>query len=145
MAEISLWEFARWREEMGMPPLQIIGEYLVQTNQEAEALEMVPKLAKSQTEKVQRLLNYARCWIPVKVDTYACNKGITREQSKMLDVLTDYYCLGMDIPESFLPKVKETIEQMKKPTIVFVPMVEWLQDKYGIKFMDKNGQKDEQD
>lgn len=145
MTEISLWQFARQREDMGMPPLQIISEYIVQTNQEAEALDMIPKLAKSQTEKVQKQLNYARCWIPVKVDTYACNKGMTRGQSKMLDVLTDYYCLGMDIPENFLPKVKGTIEQMKKPTFIFIPMVEWLQDKYGIQFMDKKERNDEQD
>lgn len=130
-------EFVRLYEMTGMSPLQIVCEYLVQTNQEEVALELIPKLAKSQTEKVKKQLDYARCWIPNKVDTYACNKGITKEQSKMLDVLTDYYCLGMDIPENFLPKVKETVEQMKTPTLVFVPMVDWLKDKYGIEFMDK--------
>lgn len=130
-------EFVRLYEMTGMSPLQIICEYLVQTNQEMEALEMIPKLAKSQTEKVKKQLDYARCWIPNKIDIFAGNKGITREQAKMLDVLTDYYCLGMEVPEYYIEKARETVEHMKTPRFVFVPMVEWLRDKYGIEFMDK--------
>ena len=130
-------EFARWCENMGLSPLQIIYEYLVQTNQEGDALEMIPKLAKRQTEKVQKQLDYARSWIPNKIDIFAGNKGITREQAKTLDLLTDYFCLGMEVPEYYIEKARETVEHMKTPRFVFVPMVEWLRDKYGIEFMDK--------
>lgn len=32
---------------------------------------------------------------------------------------------------------KATIPQMKMPQFIFVPMVEWLRDKYGIQFMEE--------
>lgn len=138
MSEISFSEFVNCAEAMGMEPLQIICEYLIRTNQEASALELIPQLAKNQADKIQSQLDYARTWIPVKVDIHSCNKGITREQARMLDILTDYYCLGMEVPENYLKEVKEVISKMKLPTCIFKPMAEWLQDKYSIEFIDGN-------
>lgn len=73
-----------------------------------------------------------------EADVEECNKGVTKEQAKMINILTDYYCLGMEIPENYLIQVKEVIPKMKLPTCIFIPMVEWLKDKYGIEFINKN-------
>lgn len=143
--DMSFSEFVRVHEKFGIAPLEIIANYLIETNQEAEALTIIPKLAKDKSDKIQRQLDYARTWIPIKADIYECNKNVTRPQAKMIETLTNYYCLGMDIPEKYIEKVKEVIPNIETPTVVFVPMVEWLRDKYNIVFKDwyeKMGDKD---
>lgn len=140
--EISLSEFALHCERMGMTPLDIIYEYLVQTKQETEALEFIPKLAQSKANRIQSKLNYARAWIPNKVDVYKSNKNVTYQQSEIIDRLTDYYCLGMDIPEQYLAKVREVVPNMAMPEHIFVPMTEWLRDKYNIMFKDMDTNKE---
>lgn len=140
--EISLSEFALHCERMGMTPLDIIYEYLVQTKQETEALEFIPKLAQSKANRIQSKLNYARAWIPNKVDVYKSNKNVTYQQAEIIDRLTDYYCLGMDIPEQYLAKVREVVPNMAMPEHIFVPMTEWLRDKYNIMFKDMDTNKE---
>lgn len=142
--EIKLSDYAREMEAFGEDPLYIIQEYIKATGKEIEALGMVVALAVNKSKKVETQLNYARSWIPNKVDLARANKNVTPCQAKLLDRLTDIFLLGMDIPPQYLEEVKTTIPQMKMPQFIFVPMVEWLRDKYGIKFME--GEKtDEQD
>lgn len=106
--EIKLSEFARMYEVVGCnDPIKIIREYIIETNREADMLEIVPMLAKTQYDKIQRQLDYARVWIPNKCDLQKCNKGITEQQAKMLDELTDMYCLGLGISETYLEEVKK--------------------------------------
>lgn len=134
--EISLSEFALHCERMGMKPLDIIYEYLVQTKRETEALDMIPRLAQMQAHRIQSRLDYARSWIPNKVNVYKANRNVTRQQAEIIDRLTDLYCLGMEIPEQYLAKVREIISNMEMPKLIFVPMTEWLRDKYNITFKD---------
>ena len=144
--EIKLSDYAREMEAFGEDPLYIIQEYIKATGKEIEALGMVVALAENKSKKVEAQLNYARSWIPNKVDLMRsnANKNLTHCQAKLLDRLTDIFLLGMDIPSQYLDEVKATIPQMKMPQFIFVPMVEWLRDKYGIRFME--GEKtDEQD
>ena len=142
--EIKLSDYARNMEAFGEDPLYIIQEYIKATGTEIDALGMVVALAANKSKKVEAQLNYARSWIPNKVDLVKSNKKITADQAKLLDRLTDIFLLGMDIPSQYLEEVKTTIPQMKMPKFIFVPMVEWLRDKYGIRFME--GEKtDEQD
>lgn len=142
--EIKLSDYARKMEAFGEDSLYIIQEYIKATGKEIEALGMVVALAVNKSKKVEAQLNYARSWIPNKVDLVKSNKKITADQAKLLDRLTDIFLLGMDIPSQYLEEVKTTIPQMKMPQFVFVPMVEWLRDKYGIKFMEGENT-DEQD
>lgn len=135
--DVKLSEYARAMEAFGEEPLYIIQEYLKATGQEIEALGMVVALAANKSKKVEAQLNYARSWIPNKIDLVKSNKKITADQAKLLDRLTDIFLLGMDIPSQYLEEVKTTIPQMKMPQFVFVPMVEWLREKYGIRFMDE--------
>lgn len=140
--EVKLSEYARAKEAFGEEPLYIIQEYLKATGQEIEALGMVVALAVNKSKKVEAQLNYARSWIPNKVDLARANKNVTPCQAKLLDSLTDIFLLGMNIPSQYLDEVKDTIPQMKMPQFIFVPMVEWLRDKYGIRFMDKEEKSD---
>ena len=133
--EIKLSDYAKEMESFGEDPLYIIQEYIKTTGKEIEALGMVVALAANKSKKVEAQLNYARSWIPNKVDLVRANKNVTTCQAKLLDRLTDIFLLGMDIPPQYLEEVKTTIPQMKMPQFIFVPMVEWLRDKYGIQFM----------
>lgn len=137
--DIKLSDYARKMEIFGEDPLYIIQEYIKTTGKEIEALGMVVALAVNKSKKVEAQLNYARSWIPNKVDLMRsnANKNLMPCQAKLLDRLTDIFLLGMDIPSQYLDEVKSTIPQMKMPQFIFVPMVEWLRDKYGIRFMDK--------
>lgn len=142
--DVKLSDFARNMEAFGEDPLYIIQEFIKTTGKEIEALGMVVALATNKSKKVESQLNYARSWLPNKVDLVKANKNVTPCQAKLLDRLTDIFLLGMDIPSQYLDEVKATIPQMKMPQFIFVPMVEWLRDKYGIRFME--GEKtDEQD
>lgn len=135
--EIKLSDYARNMEAFGEEPLYIIQEYLKETGQEIEALGMVVALAVNKNKKVEKQLNYARSWIPNKIDLARANKNVTHCQAKLLDRLTDIFLLGMDIPSQYLDEVKATIPQMEMPQFIFVPMVGWLRDKYGIKFLEE--------
>ena len=140
--EIKLSEFANMYEMAGCDDvITIIREYIIETNREADAIEIIPILAKSKLDKIQEQLDYARVWIPNKCDLQKCNKNINAQQAKMLDRLTDVYCLGLEIPEVYIEEVKKVISNMKRPAIVFAPMVEWLKDKYNISFMDVEDEK----
>ena len=112
--EIKLSDYARDMEAFGEDPLYIIQEYIKATGKEIDALGMVVALAANKSKKV-----VAPC------------------QAKMLDKLLTIFLLGMDIPSQYLDEVKATIPQMKIPQFIFVPMVEWLRDKYGIKFLEQ--------
>ena len=135
--KIKLSDYAKEMEAFGEDPLYIIQEYIKAMGKEIEALGMVVALAANKSKKVEAQLNYAQSWIPNKVDHARANKNVTPCQAKLLDRLTDIFLLGMDIPSQYLDEVKSTIQQMKMPRMIFVPMVEWLRDKYGIRFMDK--------
>lgn len=134
--EIKLSDYARNMEAFGEDPLYIIQEYIKATGKEIDALGIIVALAANKSKKVEAQLNYARSWIPNKVDLARANKNVTPCQAKLLDRLTDIFLLGMDIPSQYFDEVKATIPQMKMPQFIFVPMVEWLRDKYGIKFME---------
>lgn len=140
--DVKLSDFARDMEAFGEEPLYIIQEYIKTTGKEIEALGMVVALALNKSNKIEAQLNYARSWLPNKIDLARANKNVTHCQAKLLDRLTDIFLLGIDIPPQYLEEVKTTIPQMKMPQFVFVPMVEWLRDKYGIQFMDEEVKSD---
>lgn len=135
--EIKLSEFAKNYELAGCDdPIEIIREYIIESNRESDALTIIPILAKARLDKIQTQLDYARVWIPNKCDLQKCNKDITAQQAKMLERLTDMHCLGLEISETYIEEVKKVISNMERPNIVFAPMVEWLKDKYNISFME---------
>ena len=102
--------------------MQIIKEWFTRNNQEAEGLKLVSELAQSQLNKVERKYDYARTWIPVKVDMRnVCQDKVVGEK---LNKLIDYLLIW----------AKETIPAMKMPPLFFMDTVKWLDERFGIKF-----------
>lgn len=142
--ELSFAEFALKAQNLyGMDFLGIVTQYVEERDLEFELLDIMPRLAKIKHNKAQSRLQYAQSWIPCKVDTHACNKKISVEQGRLFDLLTDLYCLGVEPTEKTLEEARKTFESMDTPTLIFVPMVEWMRDKYDIEFKDKRLKKDE--
>lgn len=112
--------------------MQIIKEWFTRNNQEAEGLKLVSELAQSQLNKVERKYDYARTWIPVKVDMR--NVCQDKDVGEKLNKLIDYQILGVPIPDNLLIWAKETIPAMKMPPLFFMDTVKWLDERFGIKF-----------
>lgn len=139
----KLSEYAKKMENNGyIDPMAIIMQYAVDTNQEYVLMDIIVKTAKARAEKAENQLNYARTWLPYTIDIYESNKGrrgekqVTKEEGKLLDTLITYYILGAEAPEKLLEKAREVIPKMNVPFYMFLPAVEWLRDKYNIKFKD---------
>lgn len=112
--------------------IRLIQEWFTQNNQEAAGLELVSKLAQSQLNKVERKYDYARTWIPVKVDMR--NVCQDKDVGEKLNKLIDYQILGVPIPDNLLMWAKETIPAMKMPPLFFMDTAKWLDERFGIKF-----------
>lgn len=112
--------------------IRLIQEWFTQNNQEAAGLELVSKLAQSQLNKVERKYDYARTWIPVKVDMRDVCQD--KDVGEKLNKLIDYQILGVPIPDNLLMWAKETIPAMKMPPLFFMDTAKWLDERFGIKF-----------
>lgn len=127
----KLSSFASRLEEYYENPMTIITKYIEEFGLEGEALDIIPKIAKNQLEKIQKQLSLAREWIPVKPNILKCNPGIEESFAETLEWLTNLYFLGLPIPEDKLPEIKAIIEARKLPRIIYKPMLKWLEEKYG--------------
>ena len=139
----KLSEYAKKMENSGyIDPIAIIMQYAIDTNQEYALLDTIVKTAKARAEKAENQLNYARTWLPHTIDIYEGNKGqrgerkVTKEEGELLDKLIRYCILGIEVPEKLLEEAKEVIPNMNVPFYMFLPAIEWLKDKYNIKFKD---------
>lgn len=133
----KLSEYAKKMEDKGyIDPMAIIMHYAIDTNQEYVLMDIIVKTAKARAEKAETQLNYARSWIPNKIDFKQADKRLSDKTIKLLNRLVDIFCLGMDIPKSFIEEVRETVENMNTPNLIFVPMVNWLRKEYNIRFKD---------
>lgn len=139
----KLSEYAKKMENNGYTdPISIIMHYAIDTNQEYALLDIIVKTAKARAGKAENQLNYARTWLPYEIDVYEGNKGqrgerkVTKEEGKLLNQLTKYCILGMEVPEKLLEEAKEVIPNMNVPFYMFRPTIEWLRDKYNIRFKD---------
>ena len=139
----KLSEYAKKMENSGyIDPIAIIMQYAIDTNQEYALLDIIVKTAKARAEKAENQLNYARTWLPYEIDIYEGNKGqqgerkVTKEEGELLNKLIRYFILGMEVPEKLLEEAKEVIPNMNVPFYMFLPAIEWLKDKYNIKFKD---------
>lgn len=138
----KLSEYAKKMEGKGYnDPMSIIMQYAIDTNQEYVLMDIIVKTAKARAEKAETQLNYARSWIPNKIDFKQADKSLSDKTIKLLNRLTDIFCLGMDIPKSFIEEVRETVENMNTPNLIFVPMVDWLRKEYNIRFKDDTRRK----
>lgn len=114
--------------------MQIIKEWFTRNNQEAEGLKLVSELAQSQLNKVERKYDYARTWIPVKVDM--CDVCEDKDVARKLDKIINFQILERELPDDLLKWAKETIPTMKMPTLFFMDTAKWLDERFGIKFKE---------
>ena len=112
--------------------MQLIEEWFIRNNQEAEGLKLVSELAQSQLNKVERKYDYARTWIPVRVDM--CDVCPNEDVARKLDKIINYQILGLELPDNLLKWAKETIPTMKMPSLFFMDTAKWLDERFGIKF-----------
>lgn len=137
----TLKELVEWQKFTNQDDLEIIKTWFIENNMESEGLALIPDLAQSQSSKLQKVLDNARCWLPVLPNIEKSNKDLTHEQAEKLQTIITIHLLGMDLKGSGLYNwAEKEIPKMKCPTIIFVPCVKWLKGKYGIRF---KGDKDE--
>lgn len=116
--------------------IEIIKKWFVENNFEDLGLQMIPELAAIKAGKIQKQLDYARSWIPTKVDMTAI-EGIEHNVAVRLNKIVTYCMLSMDLPQAILDWAKENIPKMDLPKVFFMPTISYLKDKYGIEFRDK--------
>lgn len=121
----------------GEDDITIIRRWFCENNREQDGLELIADLSKSKTDKLENTLNYARTWLPSVADVYESNKGIKKEVASQLMRITRIHLLGCDLSDDLKRWAEITIPEMDTPRVIFVPMVEWLKEKYGIEFRDK--------
>lgn len=119
-----------------MSDLDIIYEWFVRNNKEQEGLDLIPRLAKSQAQKIQNKYDYAKFWIPMLPDLHHIIKD--KKIAEHLNCLQQYCCLDypLDKDEKEFQWAKENIHnKMEIPTMFFVPTIDYLK-KYGIEFLE---------
>lgn len=114
--------------------IRLIQEWFTQNNQEAEGLKLVSELAQSQLNKVERKYDYARTWIPVKVDM--CDVCPDKDVARKLDKIINCQILGLELPDDLLEWARDTIPTMKMPLLFFMDTAKWLNERFGIRFKD---------
>lgn len=116
--------------------IEIIKMWFIDNNQEQQGIELITALAKSQTEKLQKQLDFARSWGLSLVDMKDCVKD--KEVAKNLNLLMRCCTLSYPLESvSWLYEwAKQNIPKMKIPKLFFMPTVAYLQQ-YGINFNDE--------
>ncbi len=116
--------------------LDIIYEWFIRNNKEQEGLDLIPRLAKSQAEKIKNKYDYAKSWIPMLPDLNRIIKD--KQVAEHLNRLQQYCALDYPLEnnEKELQWAKESIHnKMKVPTMFFRPTIDYLK-KYGIEFLE---------
>lgn len=111
---------------------ELIVEYFTQNNMEYEGMSLLISLATNKASKVQKELDYIKSWIPNKVDMtklYTC-----KEVGENLNRIITCQICGIDLPTDLLGWAYENIPKMELPKLMFNDTIEWLNEKYGIRF-----------
>ena len=135
---VTLKEMVDLQPFSGASDTDIIKQWFILNEQESVGISMITSLSEAKISKLQRTICNAQMWIPTVPDIYESNNGkVPKDVAKKLNVFVQRYLLDMGLNEGLLKWAKETIPNMKIPTCIFVPMVEWLESEYGIYFKDR--------
>ena len=134
---MTLKEYIEMQSQTGDDDITIIRRWFCENDREQDGLAMIAELSKSKSDKLQKTLDYARQWLPNIPDMYISNRGMKKDDGIYLNRIATLYTLGCELPEGLLKWASETIPEMDTPKVIFIPMVEWLKNKYGIEFRDK--------
>lgn len=137
----TLTELVSAQKYTNLSDIDIIKIWFVDNDKESEGINLMAELSKSKFDKVDRQLKNAQTWIPMVPDVYESNKSmknkVSKEEGKYLNKITQSFLLGLDLNDDLLNWAKNNISNINTPTVIFVPMVKWLKDKYKIEFADK--------
>ena len=137
----TLKELISTRKYTGLSDIDIIKAWFIDNNMESEGINLMAELSKSKFDKVYSQLKNAQTWIPLVPDVYESNKfmknKVSKDAGKKLNMTIQRFLLGLDLNDDLLNWAKTDIPNMNTPTAIFVPMVKWLKDTYGIEFADK--------
>lgn len=137
----TLEELISIQKYTGQSDIDIIKAWFIDNNQESEGINLMAELSKSKFDKVYSQLKNAQTWIPLVPDVYESNKSIknkvSKDEGKNLNRIIQRFLLGLDLNDDLLNWAKANIPNMNTPTVIFVPMVKWLKNTYGIEFADK--------
>ena len=135
MNEVTLEQLIQSQKITGESDLDIIRDWFVLNNRESDGLSLIQNLAKSELEKVQKVLNNARMWIPNVPDMRTVLKKKEEEPLAInINKIVLYYLLGSDIPADLLKWAEDVIPDTPIPVVIYVPAVRYLDEKYGIRF-----------
>lgn len=136
----SLKELVAMQQLTQQDDLQIIKQWFIENNREQDGLTLIPLLAKSQTDKVQRKYDYALSWTPNLIDMHTQVKD--KALADKLNTLQTLCTLSADLTkyQEIYDWAKANIPTMEIPHIFFLPTVKWLQ-KYGIEFIMTDAQR----
>lgn len=125
--------------------LEIILKWFTENNLEQEGLELIPKLAKSKSDKLEEVLNYAKSWIPnIIIPIPKQSKGAKKihyydvTTTHNLSLIVQCSILNVELPSYLKEWAEKTIPTMNTPTLFFMPATVWLKDRYNIQFKDDN-------
>lgn len=121
---------------------EIIISYLLENDLETEMVDIIVELLKGKVAKMQDILTMSRAVIPSLFSKANAKNPkeklyVFAEEELLLNKLTAYFLLDMDVPETVLEKARKVIPNCKQTTICYVPMVNWLKEKYGIEFQQE--------
>ena len=137
----TLKELISIQKYTDLSDIEIIKAWFIDNNMESEGINLMAELSKSKFDKVYLQLKNAQTWIPIVPDVYESNKfmknKVSKEEGKYLNKITQSFLLGLDLNDDLLNWAKINIPNINIPTVIFVPMVKWLKDKYKIEFADK--------
>lgn len=108
--------------------IEIIKNWFVENNFEDLGLRMIPELAAIKAGKIQKQLDYARTWIPIKIDMNKV-EGVDADTAVCLNKIITCCMLSMDLPEVYLEWAKENIPKMNLPKLFFMPTIYYLKDR----------------
>lgn len=121
--------------------ITLIKRWFLENNREQDGLTLIPNLAKSQADKIQRKYDYALSWTPNLQDLRKTIKDKTT--ADMLNQLQLYATLDypMQDDNKFLIWARENIHnKMEIPKVFFMPTVVYLL-KYGVEFVMSDADK----
>ena len=123
----------------------IIEHWFTDNGLEDVGLSMIPGLAKSKSDKIQKQLDYARTWIPAMVDMRNLPEfKHNQATAEILNSIQKYCMLSLDLPQSLVDWAKENIPKMKTPMLFFMPTVDYLKERYGVEFEKRTNNKNSQ-
>lgn len=123
----SLKEYINMQALSGKSDIEVIQDFLVDNNLESVALTLIPALAQTQLDKIQRKLSYAQSHIPLMFTIPLT--GLDKETASNLMLIQQCCALSIDLEKCYnniFEWAKKTIPTLELPQCFFMPTLNYL-------------------